>query len=407
MKKTLIVITALPYLQFIFLFVALFLITKQIFKRFETKYSFFSKDLMWCTYVYHLLFGLIYYLYALSNPSDSKKYFSKTFGTLKNWGETFGTETTFVRFFSYPFIKYFHFNYEMMMLLFTWIGFMGFFFAYLFFKENVNLKVTIFKRINLLTLILFLPNMHFWSASLGKGSLIFFGLMLFAYTLNKPQKRFLPMILASMLVFAVRPHIFLFLAIAIFYGLMFGRNRMPLKLKLGGMLILIASLFLLKEQILGVVKLNGSENPIQDFLAFASHRSEDLSDTASGLNMNNYSILERICSFWFRPLFFDAPGILGVFVSLENLVYIILFSRLFRLDFFTFWKTANTNVKMSMVLFLVTSVAMTFIMSNLGIMIRQKSMIMYFLLFVIYYYQAFLNGQTTQVISQKVKTTIE
>lgn len=38
-------------------------------------------------------------------------------------------------------------------------------------------------------------------------------------------------------------------------------------------------------------------------------------------------------------------------MSIENLVYIILFSRLFKLDFFKFWKSANSNVKMSMVLF--------------------------------------------------------
>lgn len=400
-------IAAIPYIQFLLLFVGLFLLTKKFFKHFESKFTFFSKDLMWCVYIYHLLFGLIYYLYALSNPSDSKKYFSRPFNSGKSWSGTFGTETTFVDFISYPFIKYFHFNYEMMMLLFTWIGFLGFLFAYLFFKENVKLKVTIFKKVNLLTLILFLPNMHFWSASLGKGALIFFGLMLFAYTLNKPEKRYIPMVLASLLVFAVRPHIFFFLAVAILYGLLFGKNRMPLKLKLGGILLLVATMFLLHEQILSVVKLNGSSNPIQDFLAFASKRSNDLSETTSGLDMANYSILEKVCSFWFRPLFFDAPGILGVLVSIENLVYIILFSRLFRLDFFTFWKSASSNVKMSLVLFLVTSLAMTFIMSNLGIMIRQKSMIMYFLLFVIYYYQAYLDGHTNPETAKKVRSRIE
>ena len=382
----------LPYIQFLLLFAGLFLVTRKIFSYFEKKFDFFSKDMMWCVYVYHLLFGLIYYLYALSNPSDSKKYFSSTLSTSKSWEHFLGTETSFVKLISYPFINYLNFSYEMMMLLFTWIGFLGFLFAYLFFKENINLKVTIFKKINLLTLILFLPNMHFWSASLGKGAIIFSGLMLFAYTLNKPEKRILPMAFAAILVFAVRPHIFFFLVLALLYGVFFGKNQLPLKVKLGGILILVASLFLLQDKILGVVKLSDSNNLIQDFLAFASKRSGDLSEATSGLDMANYSILEKVCSFWFRPLFFDAPGILGVFVSIENLVYIILFSRLFKLDFFKFWKSANSNVKMSMVLFLGTSLAMTFIMSNLGIMIRQKSMIMYFLLFVVYYFQAHSNG---------------
>ena len=43
---------------------------------------------------------------------------------------------------------------------------------------------------------------------------------------------------------------------------------------------------------------------------------------------------------------------------------------------------------------------MTFIMSNLGIMIRQKTMIMYFMFFVIYYFLAYEK-------SNEVKTRLE
>jgi len=43
---------------------------------------------------------------------------------------------------------------------------------------------------------------------------------------------------------------------------------------------------------------------------------------------------------------------------------------------------------MSLVIFLSASFAMTFVMSNLGIIMRQKTMVMYFLFFVIYYYLA-------------------
>jgi hypothetical protein len=43
---------------------------------------------------------------------------------------------------------------------------------------------------------------------------------------------------------------------------------------------------------------------------------------------------------------------------------------------------------MSAIAFLLTSFAMTFVMSNLGIIMRQKSMVMYFAFFVIYYFLA-------------------
>ena len=105
--------------------------------------------------------------------------------------------------------------------------------------------------------------------------------------------------------------------------------------------------------------------------------------------MTDYSLLEKFFTFWFRPLFFDAPGILGVIVSIENLIYLLLFGKLFKKSFFGFLKTAPGHVKLSLILFFTTSFAMTFVMSNLGIILRQKSMIMYFLFFVIYYFLAY------------------
>ncbi|WP_261376815.1 hypothetical protein [Gillisia sp. Hel_I_86] len=338
--------------------------------------------------LYHLAFGGIYYVYALFNRSDSVRYYNVPNNTNKGWLDFFGTETTFIDFISYPFINYLGFSYEMMMLLFAWIGYMGFVYAYLFFKENIPLNVKVFRKVDLLTLILFLPNMHFWTASLGKGSLIFLGLMLFGYAISKPKERVVTLLLGSLLVFYIRPHIFLILAIGSLLGVLTGIGKFTWKQKSVAFCVFILSLVLLQNSILSVVNLENSNDLISDFLTFTSNRADSLSHSGSGLNMAEYSLPEKIFSFWFRPLFFDAPGILGVIVSIENLIYILLFMKIMKLDFFKFIKLAPMNVKMSLALFLITSFAMTFVMSNLGIIIRQKSMIMYFIFFVIYYYLA-------------------
>ena len=118
--------------------------------------------------------------------------------------------------------------------------------------------------------------------------------------------------------------------------------------------------------------------------------------------MAGYSLPEKFFTFWFRPLFFDSPSILGIIVSAENLVYLLLFLKIVKIDFLKFLKNAPINVRMSLVLFLITSFAMTFVMSNLGIIIRQKSMVMYFLFFVIYYYLAY---EKTVSIKLNLKTS--
>lgn len=307
----------------------------------------------------------------------------------QSWFEFLGTETTFIDFISYPFINYLGFSYEMMMFLFTWIGYWGFVLGFLFFKENIKEKVTVFKKVDLLNLILFFPNMHFWSASLGKGALIFFGLMLFAFSINKPGTRKTGLILSSLLVFAIRPHIFFLLCIGGLYGLYFGKNFISTKKKLLGGVAILLGLVFLQDKILAVVNLNDSENLWTDFIAFSSERAQSLSSATSGVNMAGYSLPEKIFTFWFRPLFLDAPGFLGVIVSIENFVYLLLFGKILKSNFFKFWKNAPSSVKSCMMIFLLTSLAMTFIMSNLGIMIRQKTMIMYFMFFVIYYFLAY------------------
>ena len=366
----------------------LYLLTQLIFNRLQKKHSFFNKKLMNRLFYYHMFFGIVYYAYAFINPSDSHKYFIWPQNVTKSWIDFFGTETTFVNFISYPFINGFGFSYEMMMVLYAWFGFLGFVYAYLFFKENISLEVKVFKHIDLLSLILFLPNMHFWTASMGKGAIIFLGLMLFAYSIKHPKSRIIGLLVGSLLVFYIRPHVFLLLTVGGLGGFLLGKDSISWKKKgLIGLTILIG-LFLVHEQILAVVHLNNSQDLLGDFIKFTTKRSHDLDNAGSGVNMAGYSLPEKFFTFWFRPLFFDAPGVLGIIVSAENLIYLLLFLKIIKIDFLKFLKHAPVNVRMSLVLFLITSFAMTFVMSNLGIIIRQKSMVMYFLFFVIYYYLA-------------------
>lgn len=376
----------LNILQALLLIPFLHLINQEIFKRLKARHSFFSFKLMNSLFFYHLFFGMVYYSYALFNPSDSKRYYSVPQKEGAEWLDFATTGTGFIDFLSYPFINFLGFSYEMMMLLFTWIGFLGFVYAYLIFKENLNHKIKVFRKIDLLHLILFLPNMHFWTASFGKGAPIFLGLMMFAYAIKNPQQRFQRLSLGSILIFCIRPHIFLMLAGVALLGIFIGKKSIKWKQKLVYFGLLGGVLLLFRDQILAVVNLNNSENLVADFLAFTEKRSEALSSATSGVAMNDYSFFEKIFTFWFRPLFFDAPGFFGVIVSAENLLYLVLVLKLFRKNFFSFLKVAPTKVKMSLLLFIGSSLSMTFVMSNLGIIIRQKTMVMYFLFFVIYYF---------------------
>ncbi|WP_231367585.1 hypothetical protein [Gillisia sp. JM1] len=338
-------------------------------------------------YLYHLVFFGIYLWYAYNNASDSKNYFIQISNFEGSWFELFGTDTAFINFLSFPLYKI-GFNYEMIMLTFSWFGYLGFIYAYLFIREKIPIKITVFKRVDLLTLILFFPNMHFWTASLGKGSAIFLGLMMFTYAIVNPKSRIYLLLLGSIIIFYIRPHVFMFVAVGAILGYMSGKEKIPFWQKLMVFVVMIGALVLLQDKILGVMNLQNSENLIEDFEAAAEKNAEDLSSAGSGVDMNSYPIPLKLFTFWFRPLFVDAPNILGLITSVENLLYLLLFFKIWKKDFIKFIIKSPAMVKMSLVIFFTTSLAMTFVMSNLGIIMRQKTMVMYFLFFVIYYYLA-------------------
>lgn len=370
-----------------FLIILFFGLNQVFFNVYQKRHRFLDKKKMNLLYLYHLVFFRVYLWYAYNNPSDSKAYYLEISTHTGSWFELFGTDTQFINFLAYP-LEYIGFSYEMVMLTFAWLGYLGFFYAYLFFREKIPVKVKVFKSIDLLSLILFLPNMHFWTASLGKGSAIFFGLMMFTYAVVKPGSRIFLLILSSLLIYYIRPHVFMFMAVGVVAGYMSGKEKIPLWQKAAVFGGLIGTLLIVQDQILAVVGLEGSENLVEDFQSFSEERSGSLSQSGSGVDMSNYPLPFKLFTFWFRPLFVDAPNVLGLIVSFENLIYLLLIFKIIKKDFIKFIKNSPSVVKMSLVIFFAMSLAMTFIMSNLGIIMRQKSMVMYFIFFVVYYYLA-------------------
>lgn len=380
------------------LFIVFYLLNQPILKQFKKKYTFFSIDLMNKLYLYHVLFWLIYYVYTLYNRSDSLAYYERSSSIYTSWLAIYQTGTKFIDFIAYPFTYILSFSYEMAMFLFAWFGYLGFVYFYVFFKENIKTKVKIV-NIELVTLLLFLPNMHFWTVSLGKGSLVFLGLGMFAYAMQVPQRRLFPLIVGSLIVFNVRPHMFLFLGLGAVLGYFTGRERVPLYQKILVYASFIGAVALSYDQILAMANIN-EQNVLGSFEAFAAERAAELSDERSGVDMNSYPLLLKLFTFWYRPLFIDSPGALGLVISVENLFYLFLTLKIVNKSFIKFIKQSSSLVKMSLTIFISASTALSFVMANLGIVMRQKSMVMYFLFFVIV---SFLDYQQSKVIYRRQK----
>ena len=389
-------------IDFIFVFLVLLAANQVLFKSLSNKFSFFDKKLMNKLYLYHVFFFIIYFAYAAFNASDSKVYYHDALYFEGDLTKIFTTGTKFILFITTVLVKL-GLSYLSLMYFFSWLGFVGFVFAYLFFRENIIIDVKVFKKYDLLTLLLFLPNMHFWTASLGKGSIIFMGLMVFIYALRFPQKRIVALLIGGFLVYMIRPHVMLFVLVGIMVGILTGRSRIGPGVRFLIIVVSVGFLYFAQNSILKVANLEESENVIADFDQFAEEQSRRLVSTESGVDMSNYPLPFKFFTFWFRPLFIDSPGVLGIFSSIENLIYLLLFAKISNRRFLRFIVKSPYLVKTSFIIFILTSFALTFVMSNLGIIMRQKSMVMYFGFFVIYY---FLANEKYQLMEKNKSTPV-
>ncbi len=297
-----------------------------------------------------------------------------------SWQDFYGVSTPFIEFVGYPFIKYLGFSYEACMILFAWFGLLGFFYFYIVLKERLTYHHTFFGY-DLLSIILLLPNLHFWSSSFGKGSIIFLGFGLYFYALNKIKERWLAGVIGAIIIYHVRPHILFVVMLASAWGFIFSTKGISWTLRLMVIFVSFGAFYYIKEDVLALTGI--SEDEIFQDSTTLSNRAASLSTSGSGIDISNYSFLMKVFTFWFRPLFIDAPGMLGIIVSFENLFYLIIFSKLLGWDFISFFKQSDHVVKASFLTFLGVSAALAQVAGNLGIAMRQKSQVMILMMFVI------------------------
>jgi hypothetical protein len=358
------------------------LISFAIIGHYKRRFPFLDDRLMKNLFFFHCLMFAAYYGYVMFNPSDSQYYYIKVSTEIRGseWMDYYGTSTGFIEFIGFPFVKYLFFSYEAVMALFSFFGFLGFIYFYIFFQEHVRFKHT-FLGVDLVRIIFFLPNLHFWSTSFGKGSVIFLGLGLFFFALGKLRTRWLSILIGGLIVYHVRPHIMFVLLASSAIGFMFTTKGVSLALRLVFLLGVGVALFYIYSDVLSMVGLN-EEEFVSEGLNL-SNRARELTKATSAVDITNYGLPMQIFTFLYRPLFIDAPGLLGLIVSFENLFYIIISFRVLNFRAISYLITANFLVKTALFSFLTVTVALAQISGNMGLAIRQKSQVMILLLFIV------------------------
>ncbi len=358
--------------------ILILLINSVIIKFISTRYDFNPGNFPWLLFLFHVIVTVFYIFYTSDSNSDSWSYYIVPHGR-DDWFSMYESGTKFISFLAWPLIQIFGFSFLSNMIVFSYFGYLGILLFYLTAKENAKLN-TPKNKMGPIELVFLLPNLHFWTSSLGKGSMSLFAIGLFAFGLSRFNRRIPWMLLGSYVIYMIRPHILLAVVIGILIGIFLTNVGIKPVFK---WLIFILSLLIFSYLSESVLKFTDTDSLNFTTSSTFSHRTAELSKATSGVDIQNYNQLEKVLTFWFRPLFFDQLGAFGLIASIENACYIFMFFTVIQRLFLN-WSKFNGLFKIFLFSFILGSVVLAQVSGNLGIALRQKTQFMPFL-FVLYF----------------------
>lgn len=332
---------------------------------------------------YHLLFTYVSFTYFLNNGGDASRYWFLTEHYSKHsFQETLFYGTNFIRFINYPLVKILGLNVQFGFLIYSLIGFLGILIFYKLTKAVVGQKLEVY-NINILPLVLFLPNLNYWTSILGKEPLSFLLIVLIVYEIYKEKFLSLRMLISICLLLLIRPHMVFMIALS-FFLVYFFKTKKTNKQKV--ITFCLISLLLLGSFYLFLQISNIREFNWEKIINFNQFSLESNQHSNSYINMIEYTWLERLFIFYFRPLFFDSSTIYSWILSLENFIWLLLHVVTLVLIIKYLKKIKFEKIILSIIVYLIVG-GLLFVQryADLGLIVRTKIMLQPFFIIVFFW----------------------
>ncbi len=348
-----------------------------------------DRNLLTKLFYYHLAFSFIYIIYIMFFGGDARGYWLppiRFIGPADSILRLHSPGSAFIHFLTFPLSQILGLSLWGGAALFSLFGFSGVVCIYLTMRKVLRVNPTLF-GIKLFPLVLFLPNMHFWSSGVGKDSIIFFSLALFVYCLTDLKKNIPFLLMSFYLGYYVRPHIALVMVAGAAIALVLSSRGISPAARIGFFGLALTTMVLISSSVFTFI---GVEEDIESYEDVTSIRSKNLSrgNVGSRIAISNMPVPLKILTFLYRPLIFDANNLFGLVVSFENLFYLTLTISVLR------WRNIARVFRLPLplmacgVMALATAYFMSGSLSNLGIIIRQKNMVMFMVVLISMYFLA-------------------
>lgn len=313
---------------------------------------------------YHTLFSFIYYLYVASEGGDANGYYLHALDAYAEWEPG----TKFVTSFTSLLAHNLGLGKLNVFLIYNLMGVVG-----LLILAHLVLLLAPRRMRQIALMIVLLPGLSFWSSAIGKDAPAFLAACLALYAFLDIKRRAPLFALAVALMFAVRPHMAATLLIAACLSLLFSSG-----LRLAAKAVLIpataTALFFSSGAVIEYVGLDELSQEAAD--EYVDGRAGLNQQGGGAVDIRELSMPAKLFTYLFRPLFFDARGLTGLISSAENLVLLGLILLGWRGLMRMGAKVSHPFVGFATVYFLWGWVMFALTTANLGIAVRQKTMIL-------------------------------
>lgn len=327
-------------------------------------------------FVYHLGAAVLYWLYSLSSPADSIVYYSTALSS--SLQPEVGT--TSIEWLTATLREALDASYLDMFMVFHLAGYLGVVMLYqllqmLLLRTSPTADSAVGSRNSqyLVWLFAFLPGLHVWTSAIGKDGPVFLGIICFMWGVFSSRWRAPFLFLGLAMCGVIRPHVAALLAGSAALALALSRNVRPVW-RVSLILALAGGLWVAFPFLLSFVQLESVD--AASVVSYVEQRQGTNLDGGSSEEISNYSFPFQWFTFLFRPLFTDASGLLALVASLENLVYLGAFIRYAPgIGRLLISGEHSFFVRFSFVYWIVTSSILAMTTANLGLALRQKTMV--------------------------------
>lgn len=357
--------------------------------RYAMRGEFKPREKVWLQllFIYHLAFSGIFSWYIGQNGGDAVRYWNLTADVSYqpvDWMDYWGHGTRFLQWLNFVPSKVFGLDFWFGNLLFALVSWLGL-------RELVALLISRFGNVTNRWLvvfgwtILFLPNLHFWSAGVGKEAWLLLGIGLASRGYRSWSTDGFWSLLGLALAFWVRP----------VFGMALGLVMLGwflLDPGIDGKKKAIISLVALLAGALGIWKLSVMMHLEEISLASVQAFSRSQFDFLSGFGarseipMDGYSWLEKLWALYFRPLPWEALGFWQMAAAVENLFALGLIAAGIVFGLIALRGGVALHIPSWVLAGVVFGALMTWVhgltLNNLGIIMRMKSTFMIFVYFL-------------------------